>query len=124
MDKMDDTDRTKTTVSYNGESADVGDRAATEALAGAFVRDSLEAQRPRNYERVGQTSMLARFPGMDEHAQLVQQTVREIAAQLPTGTEISLSVKIPVEFWSDDHTRMEGKFTFKMDAKPAKEKED
>ncbi len=72
-------------------------------------------------DRARQGSMLAIHPEMDEHAAIVQKTVRDLAGKFPEGAEISLGVKVPYELITKEGELMDAKISIKVDVKPKKE---
>jgi hypothetical protein len=70
-----------------------------------------------------QLSMLGRHPQMDEHRALVEGAVRELATEMPEGTEISLAVKVPYMLVTNDGQLFDAKFQMKLDVKPHVEKD-
>lgn len=90
---------------------------------GQFEPDPADDMRPTRRGPGRQVTMLARHPEMDEHVMAVRGAVRNLASQMPEGTEVSIGVKIPFTIFTDDSVEMDAKLTVKLDAKPHVEKE-
>ena len=102
----------KTTIGYNGHSADLDDEEEAGAVTEDFVRDAYHRTAMRN----GQAVMPGTEVELLDNASLVRQKVKEIATLFQEGTEVTVSVKIP--------SIMECKTTIKVDIKPAKPEKD
>ncbi len=107
----------------------IGDeQVSAEELMEEFVRDSIDSNPEASVSYNGRTaqmprqgSMLAIHPEMDEHAAIVQKTVRDLAGKFPEGAEISLGVKVPYELVTKEGELMDARISIKVDVKPKKE---
>jgi hypothetical protein len=122
-------EKNKATVTVNGQSADLDDLEATMEVLEPAVRDAYEEHgapvppSPTRLRHARQSTMLARHPQMDEHAEIIKETVRSLADQFPKGSEVSLGVKIPYDVYTEDDQHLDVKLTIKLDAKPHQEKD-
>lgn len=117
-------EKNKATVTYNGQTADLDDEEGTMEVLEPAVRDTYQEHGiPVPPSRRRQASMLARHPEMDEHANIIKETVRALADRFPEGSEFKLGVKIPYDVFTDDDQHLDVKLSISIDAKPHQEKD-